>query len=163
MTVTPPWSIARLEGPDELERVAALEAAAFAHPWTRDVLARELQDSKVARMYVLKLPDRGIVAFCACWLVVDEVHINTLTVDKPVRRRGLATALLEHVLADVAAEGATRATLEVRRSNQAALRLYERLGFRITAVRPNYYADPDEDGLILWRHEPGVQPADSRP
>ena len=56
MESTPAWSITRLERPDELDRVAALEAASFAHPSTREVLARELQDSKVTRMYVLRLP-----------------------------------------------------------------------------------------------------------
>lgn len=149
----PPWSIARLAGEDELDQVAAIEAASFSNPWTRAMLARELQHSEITRIYVLKLPGRGIAAFCACWLVVDEAHINTLAVEQSMRRQGLAIALLEHVLADVTADGATQATLEVRRSNVAALRLYERLGFVVAAVRPNYYSQPDEDGLILWRHD----------
>jgi ribosomal-protein-alanine N-acetyltransferase len=148
----PSWSIARLGGEDELDRVAAIAAASFTTPWTRDMLARELRDSPVTRMYVLKFPREGIVAFCACWLVMDEVHINTLAVEESMRRQGLATALLEHVLEDVAAAGATQATLEVRRSNTAALQLYERLGFVVAAVRSNYYSLPEEDGLILWRH-----------
>lgn len=145
-----PWSIARVEGDAELDRVAALEAASFTNPWTREMLARELRHTDVTRVYVLKLAHDRIAAFCACWLVVDEVHINTLAVDESVRRQGLATALLRHVLADVAAAGATRATLEVRRSNAAALNLYDRLGFTIAAVRPKYYTLPEEDGLILW-------------
>jgi ribosomal-protein-alanine N-acetyltransferase len=60
-------------------------------------------------------------------------------------------ALLEHVLDAAASRGAARATLEVRRSNAAARRLYERLGFEVAATRPNYYASPAEDALILWR------------
>ena len=147
------WSIARLAGDDELERVVEIEAASFSRPWTREMLMRELRHSEVTRVYVVKLPDGRIVAFCACWLVMDEVHINTLAVEAPMRGRGIATALLEHVLADVIGAGALQATLEVRRSNTAALRLYERLGFVIAAVRPKYYADPEEDGLILWRHD----------
>jgi ribosomal-protein-alanine N-acetyltransferase len=107
----------------------------------------------VTRVYVVKLDDGSIAAFCACWLVVDEIHINTLAVDEGERRQGIATALLQHVLADLAAAGATHATLEVRRSNAAALRLYERLGFAVAAVRPAYYTEPVEDALILWRHD----------
>jgi [ribosomal protein S18]-alanine N-acetyltransferase len=153
----PSWSIARLGagdlGGDDLDRVAALEAAAFSNPWTRDMLARELGQSTATRMYVLRVPDEGVVAFCACWLVLDEAHINTLTVEQSRRRRGIATALLEHVLADLAAAGATRATLEVRRSNAAAFRLYARLGFVVAAIRPMYYSRPEEDGLILWRYD----------
>ena len=63
----------------------------------------------------------------------------------------MASALIARVLADGAARGATRAMLEVRRSNVAALHLYERLGFRVTATRKGYYSHPDEDALILWR------------
>ena len=148
-----PWSISRLAGDAELDRVAALEAASFANPWTREMLARELRHSDVTRVYVVKFQDGWIVAFCACWLVVDEVHINTLAVEEGERRKGIATALLEHVLADLAAAGATHATLEVRRSNAAALRLYERLGFAVAAVRTRYYNHPEEDALVLWRHD----------
>ena len=147
-----PWSISRLAGDVELDRVAALEAASFANPWTREMLAREVRHSDVTRVYVVKLQGGRVVAFCACWLVVDEVHINTLAVEEGERRQGIATALLEHVLTDLVAAGATHATLEVRRSNAAALRLYERLGFAVAAVRSRYYSHPEEDALVLWRH-----------
>jgi [ribosomal protein S18]-alanine N-acetyltransferase len=158
-----PWSIAQLENDEELDRVADIEAASFSNPWTRDMLARELQHANITRIYVLKLADGGVAAFCACWLIIEEAHINTLAVEHSMRRQGLATALLEHVLADLAADGARRATLEVRRSNTAALRLYERLGFVVAAVRPNYYSLPEEDGLILWRHDLQGPPADAHP
>lgn len=159
----PPWSIARLSGEDELDQVADIESASFSNPWTRDMLARELEQSEITRIYVLKMPDGAIAAFCACWLIVDEAHINTLAVEQSRRRQGLATALLEYVLADVTADGATQATLEVRRSNAAALALYQRLGFAVAGVRPNYYSLPDEDGLILWRHDLRAGPADPPP
>jgi [ribosomal protein S18]-alanine N-acetyltransferase len=158
----PVWSISRLCGDDELDRVVDIEAASFTKPWTRQMLAQELRHSDVTRVYVLKLSDGQIAAFCACWLVVDEVHINTIAVDESMRRCGLATALLEHVLADVTSAGAAQATLEVRRSNVAALRLYERLGFVVAAARPRYYSDPEEDGLILWRHDLRADSGDSR-
>ncbi len=65
------------------------------------------------------------------------------------------------MLAEAARAGATRATLEVRRSNTAALRLYERLGFHVAAVRPRYYSKPEEDALILWRD--GLHETESEP
>lgn len=147
------WSIGRLAGDEEIDRVLALEAASFPVPWNRDSLVRQLEDPGVTRIYVLRPAAGPLAAYCACWLVADELHINSLAVDAPMRRRGLATALLRHVLADGARAGADRATLEVRRSNAAALRLYERLGFEIEAVRPRYYTQPEEDGLILWRRD----------
>jgi ribosomal-protein-alanine N-acetyltransferase len=143
--------IERLSGAEDLDAVAALEAASFTNPWTRDMLANELGRSDVARVYVLRLPGQRVAAFCACWVIFDELHINTIAVAPDRRRQGLATHLMHHVMDDAARDGATRATLEVRRSNDAARRLYERLGFRLAALRPRYYEQPQEDALILWR------------
>lgn len=140
-------TIERLSLPDEsdLLSIAALESNAFSNPWTRDALV-EMISSDVTRLYVARY-GRQIVAFCACWVIAGELHINTLAVDGDMRRRGIATNLLHHVLQQTAVK---RATLEVRRSNTAALKLYEGLGFTATAVRRRYYSNPDEDALILW-------------
>jgi [ribosomal protein S18]-alanine N-acetyltransferase len=149
----PEVTFERLSDPDDLAAVAALEAACFSQPWTAEMRARELAHSDVARLYVLRTPTARVAAFCACWVIVDELHINTIAVDPARRRQGLARRLMEHVCADAAAAGARHATLEVRRSNEAALGLYRRLGFTVRAVRPRYYSDPEEDGLILSRDE----------
>lgn len=134
----------------DLDAVAALEADAFTNPWTRDMLERELRQSEVARVYVLRLPGQPVAAFCTCWVIYDELHINTIAVDRSRRRQGLATALMRYVLEDAARGGAVRATLEVRRSNDAAQQLYQRLGFKVSAVRHRYYTQPEEDALIFW-------------
>ena len=115
---------------------------------------RELQNPDVSFLYVLRIQDGEtpqIAGFCAFWLVLDEIHINNLAVLADHQGRGLGTALLQHVLEAGASRGADRATLEVRRSNAPARRLYERLGFKVAATRPNYYVSPPEDALILWR------------
>ena len=91
------------------------------------------------------------MAYCAAWLVFDELHINNLAVAPAWRRRGLGAALLSEVLARTAREGAHRATLEVRASNLAARGLYERFGFRTVTARRGYYTNPVEDALVLWR------------
>lgn len=148
--------IERLAGDADLEAIVALEAASFTNPWPREMLARELAESAVSRLYVLRTGDRAVVGFCLCWLIVDELHVNTIAVDPAVRRQGLATRLMRHVMAEAARDGARRATLEVRRSNAAAIALYERLGFAVCASRPGYYSAPDEDALILWREGLGT-------
>jgi ribosomal-protein-alanine N-acetyltransferase len=137
----------------DLDAVVALEAASFTNPWPRETIVWELRNSDVTRIYLLRDPSGGVVAFCACWMIFDELHINTLAVAPGERRRGLATLLLKHVMAETSKEGARKATLEVRASNEAALLLYNRLGFRIKATRPGYYTNPDEDALILWLDE----------
>jgi ribosomal-protein-alanine N-acetyltransferase len=128
------------------DAVIALEAGSFANPWTAATFDKMLE-APVSHVYVARAGTEKIVAFCACWVIEDEVHINTVAVDGGLRGRGIATALLTEVLRRT---GPRRATLEVRASNAAALRLYEKLGFKITAVRPDYYDNPQEDGLILW-------------
>jgi len=135
---------------DDIDAIAALEADSFTNPWPREQLVWELTNSDVTRVFVLRDERSLIVAFCLCCVIFDELHINTLAVAPDFRRKGMGTRLMWHVLAETRREGARKATLEVRASNQAALALYERLGFRITATRRGYYTNPDEDALILW-------------
>jgi [ribosomal protein S18]-alanine N-acetyltransferase len=144
-------TVERLAADHDLDEVAELEARCFNNPWTRDMLARELAQSDVAHVFLLRLPDRRIAAFCSCWIVVDELHVNTLVVDLPYRRQGFGVGLMRRVIDEAVRRGATRATLEVRESNLAARGLYERLGFHVAGRRPGYYTHPVEDALILWR------------
>lgn len=155
------WLIERVRTERDLEQVLEIEAESFSNPWTREMYLREFQNPDVSFLYILRLQGgasggetQGLVAgFCSFWLVLDELHINNLAVRAAYRRQGHGAALLQRVLDTGALRGARRATLEVRRSNEAAIRLYERLGFEIAATRPNYYVSPAEDALILWRRE----------
>lgn len=146
----PDWHIERVRDRAGLAPVLALQSSSFTNPWTSDALAWELEHSPVSRLYVLKDGDGPAVAFSACWQVIDELHINSLAVAPAYRRQGLASVLMRGVIAEARREGATGATLEVRRSNDAARALYERLGFAVEAIRPDYYTNPREDALILW-------------
>lgn len=143
--------VERMEGDTDLDAVSALEARCFTNPWTREMLARELAQSDVAHVFVLRLPGEPVAAFCACWIVAGQLHVNTIAVDPDHRRRGLGSYLMRAVLAEAARRGATSATLEVRESNEPARRLYESLGFAVTATRLRYYSQPEEHALILWK------------
>jgi ribosomal-protein-alanine N-acetyltransferase len=134
----------------DFNAVEALQRRAFTSPWGAEAIRWELENTDVARLYIMREPGGGVVAYCACWMVFDELHINSLAVDEDWRRRGLASRLLSKVFRDATKDGARSATLEVRQSNQAARDLYERLGFRVEAVRRDYYQQPREDALILW-------------
>lgn len=144
-------AIERLSDDRDLDEVAALEARCFTNPWTREMLARELAQSDVAHIFLLRFPDRRLAGFCSCWIVADELHVNTLVVDIPYRQRRLGVGLMAWVMDEAARRGATRATLEVRESNEPARRLYTSLGFEVVARRSRYYSQPVEDALILWR------------
>jgi ribosomal-protein-alanine N-acetyltransferase len=145
--------IDRLDGEQDLDGVLEVEAESFTNPWTREMYAWELQNRSVCHIYVVRMSDCHVAAFCAFWLVFDEIHINNVAVRPQFRGRGIGTALMHHVLAESRQLGAKRATLEVRASNDPARRLYERLGFYVAATRRNYYTNPVEDALILWRDD----------
>lgn len=140
----------RLIDESAIDDIVALEAEAFTNPWSKDALLWELRNSDVTRVYIARDDEGALTAFCACWIVFDELHINTMAVDARYRRRGIASGLLRYVIGEARAAGAGKATLEVRESNTAAIRLYESLGFERVARRPGYYTKPDEDALILW-------------
>jgi [ribosomal protein S18]-alanine N-acetyltransferase len=144
-------TIERLDPEADLDAIVEIERASFSTPWTAEMFRWELRNTDVSATYVLRTPDRTIAAFCCVWTVLDELHINNVAVRPGLRRRGFAATLLERVIEEATRQGAAKATLEVRRSNIAALRLYDRLGFTVSGVRPNYYSNPVEDALILWR------------
>jgi ribosomal-protein-alanine N-acetyltransferase len=144
------WVVERMSAVD-LDGVMEIEEASFTNPWTRAMFERELQNEGVARGYVLRTADWAVAAFCTAWIVADELHINNVAVRPECRGVGAGLALLRAVFRDAVPAGARRATLEVRRSNRAALKLYDRLGFSVAAVRKDYYEHPVEDALILWR------------
>jgi [ribosomal protein S18]-alanine N-acetyltransferase len=145
------WQIEPLVTLDQIEEVLEIEQNSFTNPWTREMYHAEFANRGVSFCYVAKNDSNRIVGFCSFWRVVDELHINNLAVAPASRRAGVATALLDRVLKDARYLGATSATLEVRRSNDAARELYERFGFSIVGVRRAYYTKPVEDAIVLRR------------
>lgn len=150
------WAVEPLDYARDLDDVLAVDAVSFVNHWTREMFEWEARHSDVARLSVLRAPGGRIAGYCAAWVIFDEVHINNMAVLPECRKQGLGAALLAHVLDAAAAEGAHRATLEVRASNAAAQRLYARFGFGPAAVRPRYYTNPEEDAIVMWRTPDGV-------
>jgi ribosomal-protein-alanine N-acetyltransferase len=144
------FSIEPLADDRDLDGVLEVEQESFTNPWTRDMYAWELQNRAVCHIYVIRTSEYPVAGFCAFWHVFDEIHINNVALRPALRGHGLGTALMHHVFTEARRLGATRATLEVRASNVAARRLYERLGFYVSGTRRNYYTNPVEDALILW-------------
>jgi ribosomal-protein-alanine N-acetyltransferase len=144
-----PWGIEPL-GYNDIDDVLAIEEAAFTSPWTRAMYVAELEHPGVSYCFLARDSERRAVGFCSFWRVLDELHINNLAVLPDLRRAGIGSFLLSFVLKNGAALGARRATLEVRRSNDAARLLYEGFGFTVAGVRTGYYSKPVEDALVLW-------------
>jgi ribosomal-protein-alanine N-acetyltransferase len=137
----------------DLTGVLEVEAESFTNPWTRDMYTWELQNRSVCHIFVVRTETCPVAGFCSFWLVFDEIHINNLALRPAFRGQGIGTTLLERVFVEARSLGARRATLEVRASNEGARRLYQRFGFYVAGTRRNYYTNPVEDALILWRDE----------
>src|SRR5512133_241986 len=115
-------TIERLEPEANLDAIVEIERASFSMPWTADMFRWELRNPDVSTTYVLRTADGTVAAFCCVWIVLDELHINNVAVRPAFRRRGFAAMLLGHVMDEAVGQGVAKATLEVRRSNVAALR-----------------------------------------
>jgi ribosomal-protein-alanine N-acetyltransferase len=138
--------------PADLDRVVAIEKDGFAHPWSRELVERELAHawSRIV-LAVEDGPDgqERILGFVIYWVVHDEIHVLNVATAPEARRRGVGRALMDAAADEGRRRGATLVTLEVRRSNAAALALYRALGYRQVGVRPGYYAEEREDAIVM--------------
>ncbi|HET7027681.1 MAG TPA: ribosomal protein S18-alanine N-acetyltransferase [Candidatus Limnocylindrales bacterium] len=141
----------------DLPEVQAIERASFTTPWPPNAYRTELETNRLAH-YVVARAEGRVVGFAGVWLMVDEAHITTFAVAPGWRRRRIGERMLIAVLDLAIGRRATDATLEVRLSNLAARRLYEKYGFRPVGLRPRYYSDDNEDALIMTT-EPLATPA----
>lgn len=134
--------------PEDVERVAAIEAEAFPRPWTADDFRHELTENKVARYLVIEEAGE-VVGFAGVHVIIDQGHVTNIAVSGAHQGKGygrLVTAALMQYAANL---GATYLTLEVRASNHAAQALYTSLGFIKVSVRKRYYEDNGEDAWLM--------------
>jgi len=133
---------------DHLPEVQAIEKASFTSPWPPHAYRAELETNRLAHYVVVQVAGR-VIAYGGIWLMVDEAHVTTFAVHPLWRRRHVGDQLLLALLDIAVARRAHEATLEVRLSNLAARKLYEKFGFRPVGLRPRYYSDDGEDALIM--------------
>jgi ribosomal-protein-alanine N-acetyltransferase len=140
----------------DLPQIIAIERRAFPTPWSLAMFVLEL--SKPSGICLAALIDGRIVAYLVCSRYDTVWHLMNVAVENRLRRQGIASALLERLF-ELADKPSEQYTLEVRTSNEEAIRLYERFGFRAAGRRRAYYHDNREDALIMWRTVPDRAPA----
>ena len=135
----------------DLPQVIAIERRAFPAPWSLAMFVLEL--SKPAGVCLAAADDKRILGYLICSRYDVVWHVMNVAVDPALQGRGIGSAMIGRLLAEIDGETATtsRYTLEVRQSNAAAIRLYERFGFRAAGLRRRYYQDNGEDAVIMWR------------
>jgi ribosomal-protein-alanine N-acetyltransferase len=144
-------TIGEYEEGDIVEMIA-IEKDSFPTPWSENIFRNEMT-SPISRMLVAGATKRqqgGVWGYIVYWRVADEVHLHNVAVRRDMRRKKIAFRLLDEAIRRSQSEGARRATLEVRRSNLPAQKMYEKFGFVVRGIRPGYYRDTGEDALIMW-------------
>jgi len=136
----------------DIHEIAELDKLCFSAPWSESAFARELSENPLAFYLIGEAADTGvIVGYAGLWLIQDEGHITNVAVHPDFRRRKIGEALVSVLMKESAQLAGTRTfTLEVRKSNAAAIKLYEKFGFVEVGLRKGYYADNQEDALIMW-------------
>ena len=140
------FEITTMEAAD-IPQVAAIEKACFSDPWPESVLAQELENE--LSLWLVAKDGDTVLGYVGSQSVLDEADMMNLAVCEQARRQGIGRALVLALCARLHEKGITSLTLEVRESNEPAIRLYESLGFAQVGRRPNYYFHPKEDARIL--------------
>ena len=134
---------------DHVSQIAQLEAQCFSDPWSEKSIASELENP--LSLWLVAEENGQVWGYVGSQTVLDESDMMNVAVDPRFRRRGIAQALIETLIAELSKMGSRCLRLEVRVSNENARALYARMGFQQLGLRKNYYHNPKEDALILGK------------
>ncbi len=140
----------------DAEAMAALDHQCFAVPWSRQAFEQELSINDAA-FYLIAAMGEETIGYAGLWAILDEGHITNIAVHPAHRRKGLGEMLLAELIRISEENGILRHTLEVRASNEPAIKLYEKFDFKAEGIRKGYYEDNGEDAIILWRKATDLQ------
>jgi [ribosomal protein S18]-alanine N-acetyltransferase len=135
----------------DLKAIERIERESYRTPWSRSMFAGELAKPSSLSLGAFDPETNELLGYLIISRYVDAWHVMNLAVAQAHRRRRIATTLLERLFELTSDEGRRGYTLEVRVSNDVAIRLYEQAGFKPRGIRRGYYTDNREDALIMWR------------
>ena len=135
---------------DDVESVVEIEKDVYGkHHWSTSSFYDEMSNN-LAKYYVARTSDGEIVGYAGAWHILDEGHITTLAVKKDYHRNHIGEALMCQIIEDCYKDNVKYLTLEVRVSNEPAIKLYQKYSFQSLGTRKGYYQDNNEDALIMW-------------
>lgn len=133
-----------------LNEINLIEQDSFKEPWSKEAYEKEISNP-LANYRVITFEDK-VVAYGGFWKILDEADINNIAVKKEFRGMGFGKMLMNALIEDAKSQNIKAMTLEVRVTNESAIALYKKLGFKEAGIRKNYYSDK-EDALIMWLEE----------
>ncbi|MFT9495674.1 ribosomal protein S18-alanine N-acetyltransferase [Anaerosolibacter sp.] len=135
---------------EDIPQVLEIENLCFTVPWSPEAFEMEISKNKFAQ-YVVAEVDGRIAGYGGMWFIVDEAHVTNIAVHPQYRGKGYGELIVAAMVRRADDQGIYQMTLEVRASNHVAQNLYRKFGFEPCGVRPKYYADNNEDAVIMWR------------
>ena len=135
---------------EDLDRVSELEKCIFSTPWSRESFSDSLKQSY--SYFFVAEENEDIVGYLGIHNLGGDGEVTNVAVDEKFRGRGIAYAMLQYAMDETKRHGVTAFTLEVRKSNVAAISLYEKHGFENCGIRKNFYENPTEDAVIMWKN-----------
>lgn len=138
----------RMEEKD-LEQVVAIEEATFSMPWSKTAFLESMNNP--SHVYVVACEGDTVCGYCGMWGVAGEGQINNVAVRSDLRGMGTGFAIVKFLIQEGEKQGLEAFTLEVRESNVAAIRVYEKAGFKNAGIRKDFYERPKENAVIMWK------------
>jgi [ribosomal protein S18]-alanine N-acetyltransferase len=135
----------------DLNAIEVIERASYPTPWSRSMFAGELAKPSSISLGAFDPETNELLGYLIISRYVDAWHVMNVAVAPEQRRRRIAASLFERLFELTSGEGRRGYTLEVRVSNEVAIKLYEQAGFKPRGIRRGYYTDNREDALIMWR------------
>ncbi|MDK2798810.1 MAG: [ribosomal protein S18]-alanine N-acetyltransferase [Clostridiales bacterium] len=133
---------------EDIDEVIKIEHASFTVPWSKESFESEIKNNKHA-IYIVVKQENKVIGYGGMWKIFEEGHITNVAIHPDFRRKRIGSALMEAMIKTAVDNEITLLTLEVRESNIPAQRLYSKFGFEVVGKRKNYYADNNEDALIM--------------
>lgn len=130
---------------EDIPNIMRMEKELFATSWEEEMFIEEIEKQYA---YVLEIKNK-IIGYICGWKLLDEFNITNIAVASDFQRKGFGKALVQFLMSKLLDEKCFKFFLEVRESNQAAKKLYEKLGFVVIGSRKNYYHSPEEDAMVL--------------
>ncbi|APH20209.1 ribosomal protein S18-alanine N-acetyltransferase [Clostridium botulinum] len=140
-----PFSLEHIDGVIEIDNLS------FSVPWSRNSYETELKNKFAKYIVVLNKETNKVLGFAGMWLIIDECHITNIAVHPNYRGLGIGNILMNEIIDICKEHNLTGITLEVRESNTAAKNLYYKYGFKDSGIRKGYYADNNENALLMWK------------
>jgi ribosomal-protein-alanine N-acetyltransferase len=132
---------------DLIDEILVIESSTHSAPWSRKSFENELEHKY--GVFNIALVEGKVIGYGGTWVLVDEAHVTNVVVSPEFRGQGIGRKLMNEMLVKAREKGAVCATLELRKSNEVALKLYESMGFKMATVRKAYYPDNQEDALVM--------------